>query len=311
MLINKLSPDEKQIFLGSAMWGRGVTKHDVFRMLDYYIESGETLIDHAVNYPINAIPEDYGLGLNWLSEWKALNSSSKIEVLVKIGSVNNLGTPDSDLSPRGIQQQFNFLSDKLEGSLSSIAIHWDNRISRDSSIEIAETLETVNDIADKHGLRIGISGIKSADLYGDYFNEHAIKPIVQVKENVITCDARKFYSKYFKDADYIAYGINLGGLREQGTSATAALRGIEHPDWVYDAFKAVKMDTSLRPKPESFYDISMYLAYCNPNLSGIIIGPKSKDQLSSLLQFWEALQNFNRSHDYRSLNQLIEKNMVC
>ncbi|WP_417665695.1 aldo/keto reductase [Pseudidiomarina sp.] len=305
MSINSLSQDNKGIFLGSAMWGWAVTKHDVFSLLDQFVERGECLIDHATNYPINGVKEDFGIGLNWLAEWLSMNPSSGLEVLVKIGSLNNLGGPECDLSPQKIEDDYCKIQDKLGDRVKCVSIHWDNRSSIENADEIISTLESLFRISRSNNCRIGISGIQDIELYSEFFSTNSVKPVIQVKENMLTSQARINYSKYIKEADYIAYGIHLGGLRQDSSGDTKTLRGIEHPEWLIKAFDNALHHADIKPSPNNFYDISLYLAHVNSHLSGVIIGPKNATQLKSMLDFWDTLKKSKNLLDHSALKAIL------
>ncbi len=306
MYIDTLSTDDKSLFLGTAMWGWAVEKQDAFRLLDHYVESGYKLIDQATNYPINGNKSECGLSLKWLSEWLHANPNSGLEVLVKVGSVNNAGTPDNDLSVTALQRQYGQLHQLLKESLKCVSIHWDNR-EVDKKKDILTSLDTLTDLAENKGYRIGISGIKSSGIYADYFTEKRIKPIIQVKENALTSAARINYQQHFAQADYIAYGINLGGLQEKITSETQVKRGIKNPKWISEIFKSILTENILDPSPQNFYDISLYLAFINPDLSGMIIGPKNIEQLSKIFRFFEQLKNTEYLTTYDEIKNIITR----
>lgn len=305
MSINSLSRDNKSIFLGTAMWGWAVTKREVFSLLDQFVTSGECLIDHATNYPINGVEEDFGIGLDWLAEWLSMNPSSGLEVLVKIGSLNNLGGPESDLSPQKIEDDYCKIQDKLGDRFKCVSVHWDNRSSIEQMDEIYSTLESLLRISHSNNCRIGISGVQDIELYSEFLSKNSIKPVIQVKENILTSQARINYSKYFKEADYIAYGINLGGLRQGSSSDTKIRRGIEHPEWLIRAFDNALRHADVKPSPTNFYDISLYLAHVNPHLSGVIIGPKNTTQLKSMMAFWGRLKESSTLLDHSTLKEIL------
>lgn len=311
MLIDRLSSNNKGIVLGSAMWGWTSPKKDVFSLLDSYHESGYRLLDQANNYPINGLSKDHGLGLKWLSEWLDLNSSKSFEVIVKIGSVNNIGSPDNDLSPKGIEDAYWKLKEQLGDSLACISIHWDDRIGDNDYDQILSTLEALNRLAKLDGCRLGFSGIRSPKLYADFFSENSVKPIIQVKENILTSRNRTYYSGYFDDANYLAYGINLGGSRNSKEDLNIVGRGMAQPQPLINSFDKLLQSSLINPAPKNHYDIALYLTYVNAALSGVIIGPRNSEQLYQILEFWNKLElNSDNLMTYSSLKSVLCENHV-
>jgi uncharacterized protein YneR len=135
----------KQLYLGTANWGKSVSKTEALSMLDAYFGYGNDLIDSSTNYPINNQARDYGLALTWLAEWLSLNSQSNLKIFVKIGSINNNGGSENDLSVSAITNQIIQLQDKFGENLYGVGIHWDNRDSNCKN-EILDLIFTINEI---------------------------------------------------------------------------------------------------------------------------------------------------------------------
>ena len=156
---------QKKLVLGTALWGWGIDRNTAFKLLEFFFESGCSIVDTATNYPINKSKKDHGLAIKWLAEWHALNKSFKFSLIVKIGSLDNLGSPDINLSQENIYSTSNNLKEIFENSLSCISIHWDNRGShQNDNHQISHTLDAMSKI-EESGLYIGLSGIKYPKIY--------------------------------------------------------------------------------------------------------------------------------------------------
>lgn len=281
----------KQIMLGTALWGWGVEKREVFALLDAFVDLGGQYIDAATNYPINGVAEDFGRAAAWLGEWLNSNTGTKLSVLLKVGSKNNLGSPDADLSPEVFAQAEKRYQEIFRGNLSALAVHWDGREKADTSA-IAATIHCLDEIHQR-GLQIGFSGVKSPEIYQAVAPHLADKWMIQVKENALTQTARSQYSPYFPKAQYIAYGINMGGVksRSNDSNSSVSLRNIQQPLELVDRILAfVESDNFLEPKPESLIEFSLALAIFNPYLSGVITGPRNLSQLKHTFEFSRAIQ---------------------
>lgn len=199
----------KNLILGTALWGWGVDKNTAFAMLDHFFANGGEMVDSATNYPINKNNDDYLLALKWISEWVSING--KIKTLVKIGSVDNSGSPLFDLPPK-IAYDIEKLQSYLNESLFCVSVHWDNR-NLDDQYEVDCTIDELLSQAKKNTFQLGLSGLSFPITYLRLCNEVSDKIIIQVKENISTSDSREFYQKYLPNdkVDYYAYGINMGG----------------------------------------------------------------------------------------------------
>lgn len=287
---------DKNLILGTALWGWGINKKDAFSILDKYIEYGGRYVDCATNYPINGITEDYGLALKWLTEWISINST-KLFVIVKIGSIDNLGSPSYDLSNSRLLSLYEDLKQNFGESLGCISIHWDNR-SEDKYFDfVKSTVFALQELRNK-GISIGLSGIKCPQFYADAAPKLINDWIIQCKENFLTQESRQNYQQFFPNAQYYAYGINMGGFKisEDEQSVSAKIRKISYPNRLKDI-----MGNSLRDKVvqdlglENINDLNMAFIFINPIYSGIIIGPRTEDQMSLTFKSWQRLINLDLS----------------
>lgn len=295
-----MSWNGKKLVLGTALWGWGVDKVAAFDLLDAYASAGGRTVDTASNYPINGVAEDCGKAMEWLAEWCQQNPETTLSVLVKIGSLNNSGKPDFDLTPATIYRHESRLRDLFGDNLSAIAVHWDDR----TMAEVGAIAETVGALADikSRGLDIGLSGVKSPEAYLAAAPNLSSEWLIQVKENPLTCSARLAYRKSFPCAKYFAYGINMGGVKhlDDKAAASVTLRGISVPEELVERISNyIAQDRGIKPRLASIVEFSLALAVFNPNLHGLVIGPRNLTQLSHTIQFCQKIGG--NSHLYSKI----------
>lgn len=304
-----LSPDNKKLVLGTALWGWGIERSEAFELLEHFLQSGGQLVDTATNYPINKQKADYGLATRWIAEWVSHNQKSELALTIKIGSSDNMGSPDTKLSPDDIERTTNTLQNQFGDSLSCVSIHWDDR-----SEETFESIEqTVNAMSrlEHSGLSIGLSGIKYPDLYLKADPTLAAKWIIQVKENLMTRLARETYQPWFPEAKYLAYGINLGGLKSEAPKAGSSidLRRINISNLFTEKLvQFIDSTHEFEPRPTTFNELALAVSYVNPALSGVIIGPRNLEQLKSSLDYWRSLGDCaDKTKGLKLFKQLIQE----
>lgn len=291
MTTDARSSEDKALILGTALWGWGVDKRTAFTLLDKYVEQGGGGVDTAVNYPINKRSEDFGLALKWLSEWLAASRKVGVQIVVKIGALDNLGGGANDLSADCIRRTEGWLREVLGDALSVISVHWDNR----GSEQRAEIEDTVRELSRIHGdgLGIGLSGVRHPGLYFEAAPELAKSWNIQVKENALTTAARESYMQWFGGAKFFAYGINMGGAKPDATSISSSvrMRNIALPEGLIERMLAfLASDHGLEPRPRTLNELALITAYSNPFLSGVVVGPRDPAQLSETRQFWQQLK---------------------
>jgi hypothetical protein len=180
-------------------------------------------------------------------------------------------------------------------SLGCVSIHWDNRIQENDIDEIKETLIALKEIKMK-GISIGLSGIKKPFLYYNAMPELSDDWIIQCKENLLTNESRLSYYEYFPLASYFAYGINMGGLKisKDEKSISANIRKINYSDSLKSLIsKYLDNEMSKAFGLKSVNDLNMAFIYVNAVYDGIIIGPRTKEQLESTLKTWNKLINLD------------------
>jgi len=161
------------------------------------------------------------------------------------------------------------------------------------------------------GFAIGLSGIKHPELYYKANPALADRWVIQVKENFVTSRARKSYQRWFPNAKYLAYGINLGGLKTEpaATDSSIELRQINIPLSTSEKLVGILNSShNFEPRPASLNELALAAAYVNPALSGVIIGPRNLNQLESTLEYWRKLKTTgNKLKDLELFNQISEQ----
>lgn len=313
MALPYVSPENKALALGTALWGWGIDRETAHRMLDRYVALGGRIVDTAQNYPINKRPEDFGLASKWMADWIKENGADRLAILAKIGATDNTGGPNTDLSASAIVQSVDTLRATFGTALAAVAVHWDNR--GDDENDVAQIFETVSVIAKLHasGLSIGFSGVRHPDLYLKAAPELANEWWIQVKENAASNAAREKYTQFFPKARYLAYGINMGGVKSESVSenSSLALRGLTPSETLVQKLSDfIKSDHHLKPAPKNLNELALLTSYLNTALSGVIMGPRNVEQLEDTMRFWDrlkaeaiiehaqALPNFTQNHGF-------------
>jgi len=290
---------ERLFVLGTAMWGWTVSKSEAFRLLNVFEEWGGVIIDSATNYPINGEQTSNGEALKWISEWFASNPQTKLKVLIKIGSTDNSGSSESDLSKsRLLNEMARQINNFGPTSLLGLGIHWDNRPDKSGSLSgMVESLEAMREIANS-GLEIGISGIRRPDLYRQLAPDLAAKWIIQVKENVLDSSTRQKYTQIFPHSRILAYGMNMGGVRlEPGSRQSPRVVASQSasPSTISKLERILAASQLNAVKPKTFNELGLWHAMQQDTLDGVILGPSSQMQLMESIKFIDLLRN-SRAH---------------
>lgn len=302
------TPDNKKLVLGTALWGWGIDRREAYQLLEHFLQSGGSIVDTATNYPINKHKEDFGLAVSWMADWVKQQGASSLELIVKIGSRDNMGSPDVNLTPEHIERATDTLKSQFGNALSCISIHWDNRADEDHQrLAIAQTVDAMSKL-EQAGFSIGLSGIKYPELYFKADPTLAETWIIQVKENFMTRAAREAYQTWFPKAKYLAYGINLGGLKIEApkTNSSIELRQINIPQLLTERLgHFLDSDHGFEPRPMTLNELALASSYVNPALSGVVIGPRNLEQLKNTLSYWKALEDHaNKPIGLQIFNQL-------
>ena len=185
-----------QLLLGSALWGWTINKTTVFQLLDYFYQQGFRQVDAATNYPINKNPMDFRRSEQILKEWIQVNGIQDLEIIIKVGSLNNMGGSENNLSKSFLLMNLDSYRAKFGSNLKTFMIHWDNRRDR-SAIE--ESLQAL-DYAQKQKLSVGLSGVKYPEVYYELNQERRLNFVIQIKHNLLKSDYERYAPFHGKKA---------------------------------------------------------------------------------------------------------------
>lgn len=296
------------LILGTALWAWTIPRSQAFKLLDDFYAAGFRWIDGATNYPINKQAADFRAAESILHEWIKAHGITDLKVLMKIGSINNLYTPENNLHPSFIQIIYNEYLHLFGDQLAEVMIHWDNR---DEPEEIRSTLEALDRIRED-GVRIGLSGIKHPAIYHELNTSFRFDWDIQLKHNLVSSDYHR-YAAFHGRPRFMAYGINAGGLKFPTSSyrqdSSTAVRNVPTEKYqelvrqIASTLEHYNAQSSLAPLTR-FNECSMVYTYYSPDIKGILIGPSKNEQLHSTLAFFQQLQAGQHEKLYHQLATL-------
>lgn len=293
------------LILGSAMWGWTVSAAVVFDLLDEWYQAGFREVDAATNYPIDKNPDHFRRSEQILQEWIKANGVNDLRVMMKVGSVNNLFTPEHLLTRSFMQMMLDEYRHLFGGNLDTFMIHWDNR---SEAAAIRESLDVLKE-AHASGLSVGLSGIKFPETYAALNSEYQLPFRIQIKHNVFYSDHNR-YASFHGQRRFIGYGINGGGIKldaaQYSDNSTWKARGGipgKEPDRVEEVQHLIKQQSGHpdRPTIDSFYQIGLIHAYYHPEIAGILIGASNKKQLKESIHFFQSLKELDYTDIYQGL----------
>jgi len=297
------------LILGTSMWGWTVEKNECFKILDIFYNEGYRWIDIAPNYPINNDRKYFRYAENIIFEWINNNKINDIIIIVKIGSMDNLGGPNINLSYSFILMNYEYYLNKFGPCLSHIMIHWDNR---DSLLSIESTINALK-VIKKDGVDIGLSGIKNPNHYFNLKNELELDYLIEIKHNIFS-SSYEHYSMFHNDSKFIVYGINSSGIKINNKYKKSNSLIVRRKDYRSKKYNIIinkikkllenyKQYTSL--PVSSFNHIGMIYAFNSLWVSGIIIGPSSLIQLTDSISFFNNLNNCDTKNIYSEIRNSI------
>ena len=308
--IQKIIKD-KDLILGTAMWGWTIEKKECFRMLDFFYDKGFKAVDIAPNYPINNNHNYFRYAENILLEWININNICDLEIISKIGSYDNSGNPKNNLSFSFILMNYQYYIEKFGKNLKNLMVHWDNRNSA-SAIEL--TIKALEFIKAK-GINIGLAGIKNPKLYFESQSQAILNCTFELKHNIFSTTIKN-YSMFKKTARFLVYGVNASGLKINQvyhSKNNIIVRKKDQESKRYgktinkiDKFLIKKSKYPLR-KITNFNHIGMIYAYNTSWVDGIIIGPSSIVKLEDTILFFKKLVNNDSTHIYENIKALCYK----
>ncbi|HFA50830.1 MAG TPA: hypothetical protein ENJ95_17620 [Bacteroidetes bacterium] len=287
------------LLLGTAMWGWTTTKETVFQLLDEWYSQGFRQVDTATNYPIDKNPEHFRLAENILLEWIKANGITDLRLMMKIGSVNNLFTPEHILTKSFVLMMLDEYQNMFGSNLETMMVHWDNR---DVKAEIKETFEALETIENR-GLKVGLSGIKHPEIYAELNEGFNLGFSIQVKHNLLQ-SAYPHYAPFHRQRRFIAYGINAGGIKldaakyAENSSLRARGGDVENePPIVAKIRGEIKNFNEKKDRPaiSAFHQIGMINAFYHADIQGILLGASKLGQLRESIGFYRVLQEVDYS----------------
>ena len=296
-----------ELWLGTAMWDWTVEKESCHALLDEFYESGFRYLDCATNYPIDKDPTHFRWAEKCVAEWIASRGVEDLKITMKIGSIDNSGSPDNELSPSFLSINKSHYQDLLGSNLHCLMIHWDNR---KESEQIRQSIETLKEFQ-KEGLEIGFSGLKFADIYQKEWGDASYTPYLQFKFNLFQSQW-EHYKHWATKSKMVAYGLSAGGVKLSSTYNQNSSLSHRNAVNLYDEkVKRIKniLETfsfSQSPAIKSMHQLGMLNAIYSGHFSGILIGPSKSSQLKDAIYFHKLLQT--PSSEYLELIEEIKVN---
>lgn len=305
--------NKTNLLLGTAMWGWTLSAKQCYSLLDQFYELGGRTVDCATNYPINKKGADFRAAEKILANWIKANAISDLEIMMKIGSVNNLFTPENNLSPSFLLLNADYYQTLFGKNLSCLMIHWDNR---DQVQNIEQSLVVLLQLRES-GLTIGLSGIKYPAVYREVLSKHDLpKLAIQCKHNLIYSDLDR-YQPLHDYGNFIAYGINGGGvkLNKNNYSSQASLlaRGGQHKQHsslvqaINNCLLEFSKNAANRLVPNSMNQLGMLYAAYHPFITGILLGCSKEQQLLDSWEWAKMMDEYDYQDLYQTLNLLAQQ----
>lgn len=300
---------EKCLILGTAQWGWTVPEAEAFLLLDDWLKAGNRRIDCATNYPINRNSAVFRAAERILAAYIQAHGLRDLQVTMKIGSLDNMRSPEVNLAPSFVQmiaEEYRLL---LGSNLDCLMFHWDNRQEEDG---IRQSVHSLSIMQAEHGIRPGLSGIKHPEVYGKVNQEAGLSFDIQVKHNILHSDLPR-YKPYFDPQQhrFYAYGINAGGIKLEGLpypaeSTFLARGGQPEPlavalQQIASALPGFNQDPQ-RPAITTMNHLGLIYAGLHPAIHGVLLGVSSKDQMAQSLDFWRSLHYY----DFRDVFNVLE-----
>ena len=293
------------LILGTGMWGQTVSKKEAFALLDTFYAAGFRDIDTATNYPINKNPEDFRKAENYLHEWINTHKINDLRIICKFGSVNNLFTPEHNLSKSFVLMNAQEYQNKFGENTATLMIHWDNRTDKEA---IKETYEALK-IAEISGWKVGLSGIKFPELHAEVNQEYNFDFSIEIKHNPFE-SSYKHCSPFHSDTRrFIAYGTTGGGIKldEKYSDASSLILRNKLTNVKSEKIGKVKLilekvnKNQGRPKITQMFELGLINAAYHSEMKGTILGCSHLEQLESSIDFHRNLYQFDYLDVYEGL----------
>lgn len=302
----------KTLLLGTAQWGWTVSRNEAFQLLDALLATGRRTVDCATNYPINRNPADFRAAEKILHEYIQAHGLQDLRLTLKIGSLDNMRSPEVNLNPSFIQMMAEEYLRLFGENISCVMLHWDNRA---ESPAIRASLEALQRLQIEAGIRPGLSGIAHPDAYAEANAELQLSFDIQVKHNVLQSDLARYAPLLDSGAGQhtvFAYGINAGGIKlasEYPPNSTFLARGGQDAPFApkLEKLSAMLPDWNtafVRPPVMTMNHLGLIYAGLHPSVNGLLLGVSSVAQLRETLDFWRNLDTFDYTDVFDALKAL-------
>lgn len=307
---DRSAPLSKAIVLGTAMWGWTIDAAHCYDILDAFYDRGFRQIDAATNYPINKNEADFRKSEKILAGWIRSNGIADLKVTMKVGSINNMRSPDHNLSKSFLLMAIDQYQNLLGKNLDTFMVHWDNRSEED---EIETSFEAFA-IIRQMGLHLGLSGIRYPEIYAALNEKYQFPFSIQFKHNLLQSDYAH-YAAFHQKADFYAYGINAGGVKlpseNYGENSTLKSRGgahlADHPMLEQiEAMLAKAHAEKKHPAITQFSQCAAIYTWFNSDIKGVLLGVSNKEQLLKNWHFFKHLEENSYESLYRQLLALVK-----
>lgn len=292
------------------MWGWNIPKETCFSLLDGFYKKGFRQIDTASNYPMSGDSAQFHLADTLVSEWTRTHGIKDLKINAKIGSIDNSGSPDNNLSFSYIDMLLDYYTCSFGTNLDTLMIHWDNREHCKDSQDTMEALQRIDHL----GFKIGLSGIKYPNTYQMLAN-HSPAISIQAKRNLIY-DGIEHYKPIFPHALFYAYGINVSGLNDSGKYNKSSTYNLRNMEGKVGHDQLAKIDVIITKSREvhespikSIFDLNLFYALSSKSLHGLIIGPSSTEQLDDTLQSYGNISSECLSTWQEETSHIIRNNL--
>ena len=293
------------LLLGTAQWGWNINPDEAYSLLDAWLLAGHRRIDCATNYPINRKSGDFRAAEKILASYVRAHGLRDLQITMKVGSLDNMRSPDVNLSPSFLQMMGEEYQRIFGDNLDCLMIHWDNR---ETASDIQQSLEAMALLQRTLALRPGLSGIRRPDLYAEANQKLRLSFDIQVKHNILQADIPRYTAHLPAETNrYFAYGINAGGIKLEENpypaNSTFLARGgqQEASASIAEKVKNILADTAHpdRPNADTMNAVGMIYAGLHPGMHGIVLGVSSLAQMNDSLAWAERI----RAYDYQDLWQ--------
>lgn len=299
----------KTLLLGTAQWGWTVSETEAFRLLDAWLKAGFRRVDCATNYPINRNSDDFRAAEKILQKYAHAHGLRDLDLTMKIGSLDNLRSPDVNLSPSFVQMIAEEYGRIFGANLGCLMFHWDNR---DEVAEIRTSLEALQRVQQAQAIRPGLSGIAHPAAYAEANTDIDLSFDIQLKHNVLYSDMDRYAPLSQANTHrFFAYGINAGGVKlgaPYPANSTFVARGAAPPpSALIEKIEGLLPGWNtafVRPPLKTMNHLGLVFAGLHPDLSGVLLGVSSVTQLHETLDFWRNLETFDYADVFSALKKI-------